>query len=67
MSTRLRALYKCLHCNLMVYIQATSPDKPPCPQCLNASYERVEVPSPPPQDETLDEVKARYLPPKKGK
>ncbi|SHF30342.1 hypothetical protein SAMN02745148_02289 [Modicisalibacter ilicicola DSM 19980] len=67
MSTRQHALYKCLHCNLMVYIQAASPDKPPCPQCLHTDYERVEVPSPAPRDEPVDGVSIRYLPPKEDK
>lgn len=39
-----RALYVCRHCQAMVYLKTTSVIKPPCPYCLQSSYELVNVP-----------------------
>ncbi len=45
MSEKSRALYLCRHCQAMVYVEATTALKPPCPKCLQRDYESVFVPA----------------------
>ena len=40
-----RALYVCRHCQCMVYMDALTPIKPPCPTCLAIDYDAVNVPA----------------------
>lgn len=40
-----RALYACRHCQIVLYLNTASLNKPACPRCSKKDYERVSVPA----------------------